>query len=193
MRKLNLERPVVLGLPRGGVVTALEVARELGAELDVVLVRKLRAPQNPELAIGALSEGGQVFLLPYAQSMSTPEYLEAEIQNRKDVLLKRSQLYRKVKPQVPLAGRNVILVDDGIATGSTMEAALESVLSQAPARVVVAVPVAPREAAQKFGARAEFLALDLPEYFGAVGAFYQDFPQVEDQQVMAMLKGAESY
>ena len=193
MQKLNLERPVVLGLPRGGVVTALEVARELGAELDVVLVRKLRAPQNPELAIGALSEGGQVFLLPYAHSMSTPEYLEAEIQNRKDVLLKRSQLYRKVKPQVPLAGRNVILVDDGIATGSTMEAALESVLNQAPARVVVAVPVAPREAAQKFGARAEFLALDLPEYFGAVGAFYQDFPQVEDQQVMAMLKGAESY
>lgn len=193
MRKLNLERPVVLGLPRGGVVTALEVARELGAELDVVLVRKLRAPQNPELAIGALSEGGQVFLLPYAQSMSTPEYLEAEIQYQKEILLKRSQLYRKVKPQVPLAGRNVILVDDGIATGSTMEAALESVLSQAPARVVVAVPVAPREAAQKFGARAEFLALDLPEYFGAVGAFYQDFPQVEDQQVMAMLKGAESY
>ena len=193
MRKLNLERPVVLGLPRGGVVTALEVARELGAELDVVLVRKLRAPQNPELAIGALSEGGQVFLLPYAQSMSTPEYLEAEIQYQKEILLKRSQLYRKVKPQVPLAGRNVILVDDGIATGSTMEAALESVLNQAPARVVVAVPVAPREAAQKFGARAEFLALDLPEYFGAVGAFYQDFPQVEDQQVMAMLKGAESY
>ena len=191
MQKLNLERPVVLGLPRGGVVTALEVARELGAELDVVLVRKLRAPQNPELAIGALSEGGQVFLLPYAQSMSTPEYLEAEIQYQKDVLLKRSQLYRKVRPQVPLAGRNVILVDDGIATGSTMEAALESVLNQAPARVVVAVPVAPREAAQKFGARAEFLALDLPEYFGAVG--YQDFPQVEDQQVMAMLKGAESY
>ena len=188
VRKLNLERPVVLGLPRGGVVTALEVARELGAELDVVLVRKLRAPQNPELAIGALSEGGQVFLLPYAQSMSTPEYLEAEIQYQKDVLLKRSQLYRKVRPQVPLAGRNVILVDDGIATGSTMEAALESVLSQAPARVVVAVPVAPAEAAQKFGARAEFFALGLPEYFGAVGAFYQDFPQVEDQEVISLLK-----
>lgn len=188
VRKLNLERPVVLGLPRGGVVTALEVARELGAELDVVLVRKLRAPQNPELAIGALSEGGQVFLLPYAQNMSTPEYLEAEIQYQKDVLLKRSQLYRKVRPQVPLAGRNVILVDDGIATGSTMEAALESVLSQAPARVVVAVPVAPAEAAQKFGARAEFFALDLPEYFGAVGAFYQDFPQVEDQEVISLLK-----
>lgn len=188
LKKLNLEQPVVLGLPRGGVVTALEVARELEAELDVVLVRKLRAPQNPELAIGALSETGQVFLLPYAQSMSTPAYLEAEIARQKEVLLKRSLLYRKVKPQIPLTGRNVVLVDDGIATGSTMEAALESVLSQSPAQVVIAVPVAPPEAAQKFGTRAKFFALDLPEYFGAVGAFYQDFPQVEDEEVVGMLK-----
>lgn len=192
LKRLALDRPVVLGLPRGGVVVAYEVARELEAELDVVLVRKLRAPQNPELAIGAVAETGEVFLLPYAESMADQEYLEAEIAEQKEVLRKRSELYREAKPKIPLTDRDVVLVDDGIATGSTMEAALESVLSQLPARVVVAVPVAPLEAAQKFGARAQFLALDLPEYFGAVGTFYQDFPQVEDQEVVDMLKAPSS-
>ncbi len=187
LRPLGLERPVVLGIPRGGVVVADEVARGLGGELDVVLVRKIGAPGNPEFALGAVGERGGMVLKPYALQYADQSYLEREAARQKDVIRKRSERYRKVRPKVPLAGLDVVLVDDGIATGSTMEAALAVVLSEKPRRVVVAVPVASPDAVERLKDQAEVVALSTPTDFAAVGAYYMDFGEVTDEEVEALL------
>ncbi|WP_114314047.1 phosphoribosyltransferase [Thermus caldifontis] len=187
LRPLGLERPVVLGIPRGGVVVADEVAKDLGGELDVVLVRKIGAPGNPEFALGAVGEKGGMVLKPYALHYADQSYLEREAARQKDVIRKRAERYRKVRPKVPLAGRDVVLVDDGIATGSTMEAALAVVLSEKPRRVVVAVPVASPDAVERLKDQAEVVALSTPPDFAAVGAYYMDFGEVTDEEVEALL------
>ncbi|WP_243032262.1 phosphoribosyltransferase [Thermus altitudinis] len=187
LRPLGLERPVVLGIPRGGVVVADEVARGLGGELDVVLVRKIGAPGNPEFALGAVGERGGMVLKPYALQYADQSYLEREAARQKDVIRKRSERYRKVRPKVPFTGRDVVLVDDGIATGSTMEAALAVVLSEKPRRVVVAVPVASPDAVERLKDQAEVVALSTPPDFAAVGAYYMDFGEVTDEEVEALL------
>ena len=187
IKPLGLERPVVLGIPRGGVLVADEVARRLGGELDVVLVRKVGAPGNPEFALGAVGEKGELILRPYAFQYADKSYLEREAARQKDVIRKRAERYRKVRPKVPLSGRDVVLVDDGIATGSSMEAALSVVLAENPRRVVVAVPVASPEAAEKLKERAEVVALSTPPDFAAVGAYYLDFSEVTDEDVEALL------
>ncbi|MFN4071880.1 MAG: phosphoribosyltransferase [Thermus sp.] len=187
LRPLGLERPVVLGIPRGGVVVADEVARGLGGELDVVLVRKVGAPGNPEFALGAVGEKGGMVLKPYALQYADQSYLEREAARQKDVIRKRAERYRKVRPKVPLSGRDVVLVDDGIATGSTMEAALAVVLSEKPRRVVVAVPVASPDAVERLKEQAEVVALSAPRDFAAVGAYFMDFGEVTDEEVEALL------
>lgn len=187
LRPLGLERPVVLGIPRGGVVVADEVARGLGGELDVVLVRKIGAPGNPEFALGAVGEKGGMVLKPYALHYADQSYLEREAARQKDVIRKRSERYRKERAKVPLVGRDVVLVDDGIATGSTMEAALAVVLSEKPRRVVVAVPVASPDAVERLKDQAEVVALSTPPDFAAVGAYYMDFGEVTDEEVEALL------
>ncbi len=187
LKPLGLEAPVVLGIPRGGAVVAHEVARALGGVLDLALARKVGAPGNPELALGAVGEGGLLVLKPYAHQYADKGYLEREAARQRDLLKKRALRYRKVRPKQPLKDRDVVLVDDGMATGATMEAALLATLAEAPRRVVVAVPVGSQEAVGALKDRAEVVALYTPSPFGAVGAYYLDFSEVTDEDVEAIL------
>lgn len=188
LRPLGLEDPVVLGIPRGGVMVADEVARALGGTLDIVLVRKLGAPGNPEFALGALGEDGQAVLMPHWNLYADETYLQGEITRQKGVLRARSARYRSKRPKLPLKGRDVAVVDDGVATGATLEAALRVVRGEGPRRLVAAAPVMSKEAFQRLSSLAdEVVALSTPEDFGAVGAYYLDFREVSDEDVEALL------
>jgi predicted phosphoribosyltransferase len=187
----ELHDPLVLAIPRGGVVTGAELARELGANLDVVLSRKLRAPMQPELAIGAVAEDGRVYLNHYAQEVLdlSEDYLAEERNHQLAEIARRQRLFRGVRPQAPVAGRSVIVTDDGIATGSTMIAALQVVKVQHPREVIVAVPVAsPDRLAEVRRWCDDVVCLLAPEEFWAIGQFYEDFTQVEDEEVVALLR-----
>jgi len=187
----ELHDPLVLAIPRGGVVTGAELARELGAELDVVLSRKLRAPGQPELAIGAVTEDGRVYLNRFAQEVLdlTDEYLAEERDHQLAEIARRQRLFRGVRPKAPVAGRSVIVTDDGIATGATMIAALQVVKAQRPREVIVAVPVAsPDRVAEVRRWCDDVVCLLAPVEFWAIGQFYEDFTQVEDEQVVALLR-----
>jgi predicted phosphoribosyltransferase len=187
----ELREPLVLAIPRGGVVTGAELARELGADLDVVLSRKLRAPLQPELAIGAVAEDGQVYLNRFGREvLDLPEdYLAVERNHQLAEIARRQRLFRGVRPQAPVAGRSVIVTDDGIATGSTMMAALQVVKAQSPREVIVAVPVAsPGRLAEVRRWCDDVVCLLTPEEFRAIGQFYEDFTQVEDEEVVALLR-----
>jgi len=177
----------VLGIPRGGVVLADTIARELGGVMDVALARKVGAPGNPEYAIGAVNEAGEVFLQPYAVQIADENYIKAEIGRQMQVIRQRRRRYRDVRQKEPLAEREVVLVDDGVATGSTIEATLTAVLSEKPSRVVVATPVAPPDAVARLMERAEVEVLSAPPDFVAVGAYYRNFPQVTDEEVVGLL------
>ena len=186
--------PVVLAIPRGGVVTGAVLACELDAELDVVLSRKLRAPGNSEYAIGAISEDGHVYLNPDARAMMADgieEYLSRERTYQLAEINRRQKLIRIVRPQASLAGRSVIVTDDGIATGSTMLAALRAARKAGAASVIVAAPVASPEAAAMISAEADQVAiLETPDILFAVGEWYHDFSQVEDIEVCELLAHA---
>jgi hypothetical protein len=191
LRGRDLHDPLVLAIPRGGVVTGAVLARELGADLDVVLSRKLRAPGQPELAVGAVSEDGQVYLNPQAGEFldQMEEYLAEERRHQLAEIARRRKLFRGVRPQAPVAGRSVIVTDDGIATGSTMIAALQAVKTQNPREVLVAVPVAsPDRLAEVRRWCDEVVCLLAPEEFWAIGQFYEDFTQVEDEEVIQLLR-----
>ncbi len=188
LAKRRLTRPVVLGLPRGGVVVAAEVARALGGDLDVVLVKKLRAPGNPELAVGAVAEDGRYVLnqIPVAE-----EYLAAERAARLAEMEQQRQRYRAVKPRLPVTGRHVVLVDDGLATGATMSAAVQTTALLRPTRLLVAAPVGPLETVEQFlelDAVTDVVCLMTPVEFEGVGQFYLDFRQVSDAEVVALLR-----
>ena len=181
--------PLVLGIPRGGVPMAGLIADELQGDLDVVLVRKLRAPANPEYAIGAIDESGWSFLTSEAAWVRpSPEYLEQEQRTQFEVIRERRRAYTALRPARDPAGRTVIVVDDGLATGSTMMAALHALATKHPARLVCAVPVAPPETIEKVKAYCdEMVCLATPQDFSAVGQFYRSFPQVTDEEVAAAL------
>jgi predicted phosphoribosyltransferase len=165
------------------------IADELGGELDVVLVRKLRAPGNPEFALGAVDETGWIYLADYAaQVAGGAQYIEAEKQAQLKVMRERRASYTPVRPPHDPAERIVIVVDDGLATGSTMIAALHALRARHPQKLVCAVPVAPPDTLAKVEAYAdEVVCLHAPEMFYAVGQFYQSFPQVDDEEVVALL------
>jgi len=187
----QLHDPLVLAIPRGGVVTGAVLARELGADLDVVLSRKLRAPGQPELAVGAVSEDGQVYLNHHAREFLDlmEEYLAQERRHQLAEIARRKKLLRGVRPQAPVAGRSVIVTDDGIATGSTMIAALQAVKTQNPQELIVAVPVAsPDRLAEVRRWCDDVVCLLAPEEFWAIGQFYEDFTQVEDEEVVKLLR-----
>jgi predicted phosphoribosyltransferase len=187
----ELHDPLVLAIPRGGVVTGAVLARELGADLDIVLSRKLRAPGQPELAIGAISEDGRVYLNHYAQEFfdQMQEYLAEERRHKLAEIARRQKLFRAVRPRAPVAGRSVIVTDDGIATGSTMIAALQAVKTQGPREVIVAAPVAsPDRLAEVRRWCDEAVCLLTPKDFWAIGQFYEDFTQVEDEEVVRLLR-----
>ena len=183
--------PVVIGLPRGGVVVAAEVARALEAPLDVVVVRKLGAPGRPELGIGAISEGGVRVLnddLIDLLNVTGPELADVEARESQE-LTRRVFVYRGDREPVPIAGRTAVVVDDGLATGSTARAALRALRARKPARLVLAVPVSARDTAGALLQEAdEVIALELPAGFGAVGQWYGDFRQTEDEEVIRLLE-----
>jgi putative phosphoribosyl transferase len=187
---LRGEHPVVVGLPRGGVPVAYEVARALDVSLDVIVVRKLGVPFQPELGMGAIGEDGVRVLnddLVRRARVQPAEIAAAEARERAE-LERRAHLYRRGRPMIPLAGRTVIVVDDGIATGGTALAALEVVRAHGAGRVVLAVPVAPRESVQEMAAVAdEVVVLGMPTPFYAVGQWYVDFSQTTDEEVIALL------
>lgn len=191
LRDRELRDPVVLGIPRGGVVTACVLAGELGAECDVVLARKLRAPHQPELAIGAVAEDGEVYLSPHAGKVPgvDDDYLAQERDERHGELDQRRRMFRDIRPAAALEGRSVIVTDDGIATGSTMLAAVEILKRKGPHELIVAVPVAPPGRLNDIRRRCDYVVcLQTPESFMAIGQFYQDFDQVQDDQVKDILK-----
>ena len=181
---------IVLGLPRGGVPVAFEIAQELHLPLDILLVRKLGVPGQAELAMGAIAAGG-IRILDQAmirQLGITEEELASAIAEEEQELRRREQMYCSSKSRIPLNNLHVIVVDDGIATGSTMLAAIQVLRSQQPAKIIVAVPVAPPHARQEIEAPGhEFVCLRVSEYFPAVGSFYRDFSQVSDDQVCRLL------
>jgi putative phosphoribosyl transferase len=184
---------VVLGLPRGGVAVAFEVARELGAPLDVILVRKLGVPSQLELAMGAIGEGGvRVLNRNVIRRARVGDAELASVQQRERVeLLRQVARFRGDRPPIPLAGRTAVVVDDGIATGSTARAACEVVLAQGARRVVLAVPVAPPGWERRFQAIAdELVCLARPYPFDAVGCSYQNFRPTRDDEVVRCLDRA---
>ncbi|MCF3103769.1 phosphoribosyltransferase [Streptomyces roseoverticillatus] len=188
---LRAEDPVVLGLPRGGVPVAYEVARALGAPMDVVLVRKLGVPLHEELGFGAIGEGGvRVVHSDIVRMGRVDEDDLAEVQRREEAnLARQAERFRGGRPRIPLKGRTAIVVDDGIATGATASAACQVVRAQEAARVVLAEPVAPPDAAQALRAEVdELVVLSTPAVFFAVGEWYQDFSQTPDEEVIDLLE-----
>jgi predicted phosphoribosyltransferase len=184
--------PVVLGIPRGGVVVAEVVARRLRAPLDVVVPRKLGAPGNPELGIGAVAPGVRVLDARLIRELRVPaSYLEAEISRQQGEIARREGRYRAGRGSPNLEGRAAIVVDDGVATGGTAVAALRWARGAGAARVVLAIPVAPRQAVASLAREAdELVALATPEPFLAVGQWYESFEQVSDEEVIALLTEA---
>ena len=185
--------PLVLAIPRGAVEIGAVLAERLGGELDLVLVRKLRAPGNPELAVGAVDETGWTYVAEHAaESGAGPQYLEGEIREQRELLRRRRALYTPSRPPVDPGGRIVIVVDDGIATGASMIAALHAAREKQPARLICAVPVAAAETLGKVKHYAdELVCLETPLGFHAVGQFYRDFRQVEDNEVIELLAGRQ--
>ena len=192
-RSAELTSPVVVGLPRGGVPVAAEVARALGAPLDVVVVRKLGAPRQPELALGAVGEGG-VRLVDEAlvRACGVSATQPAAVERREDETVGRQvTAWRGDRPPVPLAGRPVVVVDDGVATGATARVACRVVRARGATRVVLAVPVGPAGVGRRLHPDADaVLCLHTPEPFTSVGAAYADFRQTTDAQVAALLRPA---
>lgn len=190
-RRGDKDKPLVLAIPRGGVEIGAVLARGLGAELDVVLSRKIRAPHQPELALGAVSENGEVYLNHFAAAMTDvgDAYVEAERQRQLAEIARRREMYRAVRPQAPVAGRTVILVDDGIATGATMIASLHTVKAGGAAWIVVAVPVGSPDRLDAIRPLCDrLICLEEPQAFWAIGQFYRDFTQVEDTRVVELLR-----
>lgn len=186
------QHPLVLAIPRGGAPMGRVIADALDGELDVVLVRKVGAPGNPEFAIGAVSEDGSVYLEEEARHCPD-EVLAEEIERQRELIAERRRRYTPVRAPIDPRGRTVVVIDDGSATGATMAAALTTLRQRAPARLIAAIGVAPPDTVERLAALAdEVVCLEAPRHFRAVGQFFVDFGQVEDDEVIALLGGDEA-
>jgi predicted phosphoribosyltransferase len=185
------ENLIVLGIPRGGVIIADKLATNLNAALDIVLTRKIRAPHNPELAIGAVSEDGKLYTKQSTVNTLnvTQEYINREKDHRLNEIRERKQRYRQVLQKESLNGKIVILTDDGVATGATMQAAIWASLAEFPEKLILALPVAPPDTLKQLAEDAdETICLSAPSNFMSISQFYTCFEQVEDEQVVEVLK-----
>lgn len=192
LQKYKGDEVVVYALPRGGVVTADEIAKALNAPLDLILAHKIGHPYQPEYAIGAVSENGSVIGNPHELQTVDKKWFEAE-KNRQVMELKRKrEKYLKGRKEIPIKNKVAILVDDGIATGLTMQAGIQDLKHRQPKKIIVAVPVAPKSTASLLTSQAdEVVSLETPEdyhFLGAVGAYYDDFSQTEDEEVIDILE-----
>lgn len=190
LESFSEDNPVVLALPKGGVPLGLEIARTHQLPMDVILSKKIGHPLYPEFAVGALAEDGEPLVHAYQKKQLDKEWLAQEIDRIRQQIADRRQSYGKVLEKQDLSNCSVILVDDGIATGMTMKAAIKSVREQGAASVTVAVPIIPRDTYQELLKLAnQVIAVDVPDNFlGAVGAYYENFNQVSDKEVIKMLK-----
>ncbi len=193
LQRFAMDRPLVLGLPRGGVVVGAEIAQMLQCDCDVLLVKKLRAPDDPELAVGAICEDGKAFFSEDVCKVTgaTQEYLDNEIEARLAEIAEQRRMYRKIKAYISPTDRVAILVDDGLATGATMIAAVQATALSRPRKLIVAVPVSPPDTLDKLKGMPqvnEVVCLDTPDWFQGVGQFYEDFQQVSDEEVVRILK-----
>lgn len=186
------KHPLVLAIPRGAVPMARVIADALGGEVDVVLVRKLGAPGNPEFAVGSVDESGWAYIADYAAAAGADErYLEQEKQRQIEVMRDRRARYTAARPPIDPAGRTVIVIDDGLATGATMISALHALREKKPQKLIAAVPVSPPDTLRKVEKLAdEVVCLEAPDHFMAVGQFYLEFPQIEDEEVERLLRSA---
>lgn len=182
---LRDERPVILGIPRGGLVVAAALAAVLKAEVDAAFTLKIGFPGNPEFAVGAVSEGGLFHVdKEFVEKMGIGEFIEEERAAKLGELTRRTNLIRRHRPRIPLAGRTVIVTDDGVATGTTARAALEAVRRESPGRLLGAFPVGDEGAIEQLAKLTdEMICLRCPETFRAVGQFYRDYRQVSDEEV----------
>jgi len=187
LEKFNrLMKGLVLALPRGGVVVGFEVAKALNLPFDIIVTRKIGAPLNPEYAVAAVSEHE---LIVSPRENPDPEYLREEVRKERREIQRRLREYRDSKPEIDLKDKTVILVDDGLATGLTMEVAIREVRRQKPAKIILAVPVAPPETIEKLRPFVdELVVLNMEPMFFAVGQFYKNFPQTTDEEVKELLQ-----
>jgi predicted phosphoribosyltransferase len=191
LRKYKGEDVVVYALPRGGVVLGYEIAKELNASLDLVITRKIGYPGNEECAVCAVAEDGHMICDPSAEPLLDKEWLKRQAEKEMQEARRRREVYLKDREPISADGRIAIIVDDGIATGLTILLAIGELRHQNPKKVVVAVPVASVDASERVREEAdELVALDVPIYFQAVGAYYSDFPQLEDDEVIRLMAAA---
>lgn len=195
LKKYLGQNPLVLAIPRGGVPLAAVIADTLEGDLDVVLVRKLGAPMNPEFAVGAVAESGWSYLGPFAEiAGANADYLDAEIAKQLELIHGRRIQYSAVMNPISPTNRVVIVVDDGLATGATMIAALSAIRQAKPLRLICAVPVAPSEVLPELESYCdELVCLHASDAFQAVGQFYRQFSQVDDQEVLEILRRNASH
>ncbi len=193
LKKFKNSNAVVYALPRGGVVVAAEIAKALNLPLDLIVSRKIGHPHFPEYAIGAITEHGIQVLNNMEILELNPEWLERSIEQQYEEAKRRRERYMDGKSETSAKGRVAIIVDDGIATGYTMQAAIKDIKRQGPASIVIAVPVTPNGSAKFFSAMVnEFIALEIPRlYAGSVGAYYTRFPQLTDDEVTAILQNVQ--
>jgi putative phosphoribosyl transferase len=193
---MQLSEPLVLALPRGGVPVGAEIARRLQAPLDIVFVRKLGAPDQPELAVGAVADGSDPEIVLNAELVAmlelSEDYIAETAKRELATIERRRQAWASLRPPLDPTGRSVIVVDDGVATGMTMQAALRQLRRRRPARLIAAAPVASREAFAMLKSEADdVVCLSVPRRFGSVGSFYGSFVQVTDTEVAALLRDAK--
>jgi predicted phosphoribosyltransferase len=188
--KYKNQKAVVYALPRGGVPVAKEIARALHCPLDVIIIRKIGHPGNPEYALGAVAENGFLVVNEEELARVDQHWFQVAMEEQKREAKRRRELYLQDRQPLAATGKIAILVDDGIATGSTMLVAVKKVRQEKPAKLIVAVAVSPKATAQRFSGEVdEFVAVTIPEIFwGAIGYYYDDFHQVSDEEVMALLK-----
>ncbi|MFB3766539.1 MAG: phosphoribosyltransferase [Methanotrichaceae archaeon] len=182
---------IIYSLPRGGVVLGYEIAKSLGAPLDLLITRKIGYPGNEECAVCAVAEDGDMICDSSGVSMVDPEWLDAQAEKEMEEAARRRQVYLKGREPLPVDGKIAIIVDDGVATGLTIILAIKELKHRNPQKIVVSVPVASEQAAEIIRQEAdELVTLDIPAYFAAVGAYYESFPQLTDAEVVKLMEAA---